>query len=102
MFQSVTVQTVDWHNNSGLLFSLFFYFLFSVTTFSHRRSVWIKKLFLRKLTRVPKNLGVHAVSDPVGHFGAPWRPFWIFEVLEEGMIESKNLFSESCSGGPIT
>ena len=33
--------------------------------------------------------------DPVGHFEAPWWPFWIFEVLIEGMIESKNLFSKS-------
>ena len=35
------------------------------------------------------------IPDPVDHFEAPWWPFWIFEVLIEGMIESKNLFSES-------
>ena len=22
-----------------------------------------------------QHLGVHPISDPVGHFGAPWRPF---------------------------
>ena len=47
---------------------------------------------------VPKNLGVDPFPDPIGHFVAPWRPFWIFEVLKEGMIESKNLSNESCSG----
>ena len=30
--------------------------------------------------------------DPVGHFGAPWRPFWIFEVLVEGMIGDLTYF----------
>ena len=52
--------------------------------------------------RVPKNLGVDPFPDPGGHFGTRQRPFWIFEVLIEGIIESKNLFSESCSGRPIT
>ena len=47
------------------------------------------------MTGAPNNLGVDHLQDLVGHFGAPWRPFWIFEVLIEGMIESKNLFSES-------
>ena len=40
------------------------------------------------------NLGLEPFPDPVGHFEAPWWPFWIFEVLIEGMVESKNLFSE--------
>ena len=51
---------------------------------------------------VPKNLRVVPSPDPIGHFGTPWRPFWIFETVIEGMIESKNLFSESLSVGPIT
>ena len=42
-----------------------------------------------------KNLGFDPFPDPVGHFEAPWWPFWIFEVLIEGMVESKNLFNES-------
>ena len=42
-----------------------------------------------------KNLGVDTFPDPIGHFGTPFQPFWIFEVLIEGMIELKNLFSES-------
>ena len=47
-FQLVTVQAVDWYNDSEPLFSLFFFLfsLFSVTTFSHRRSDWIKKLMM--------------------------------------------------------
>ena len=57
---------VDWNDDSGLLSSLLF----------------------------SKTLGVHIFQDPIGHFGAPWWPFLIFEVLKEGMIESKNLFSE--------
>ena len=56
----------------------------------------------QKLLRTTKNLGVDTFPDLVGHFGAPWQPFWIFEVLKEGVIKSKNLFRESCSGGPIT
>ena len=69
-------------------FSFFSFFsFFSVVYFSHRRSAWIKKLIQRKLTGAPQNLGVDPFPDPVGHFGAPWRPFWIFEVLIEGMVE---------------
>ena len=33
---------------------------------------------------------------------APSGHFRFFEDLIEGMIESKNLFSKSCLGGPIT
>ena len=46
-------------------------------------------------TGPPKNLGVDNFPDPVGHFEAPWWPFWSFEVLMEGMMELKNLFNES-------
>ena len=69
--------------------------------FSHRRSALIKKLIYLKLMGMPKNLGVDLFPDPVGHFGAPWQPFWIFEVFIEGIIDSKNFFSESGSEGPI-
>ena len=51
---------------------------------------------------VPNNLGVDPFPDSVCHFGAPWQPFWIFEILIEGLMESKNLFSESWSEGQIT
>ena len=27
------------------------------------------------------NLGLDPFPDPVGHFGAPWRPLWIFRPL---------------------
>ena len=56
---------------------------FSAVTFSHRKSAWIKKLISQKLAGAPKNLGVHPFPDPIGHFGAPWQPFQIFEVLRE-------------------
>ena len=45
------------------------------------RSARIKKLILRKLLRMPKNLGVDTFPDPVRHFGAPWRPFWILQAV---------------------
>ena len=54
---------------------------FSVATFSHRRSAWIKKLIQQKLLRTPKNLGVDTFPDPVSHFGAHWRPFWILQAV---------------------
>ena len=78
------------------VFSFFFPLFFpSVAIFSHRRSARIKKRIQRNLTGAPKNLGVDHFPDPGGHFGTPWRPCWIFEVLIEGIIKSKNLFSES-------
>ena len=30
---------------------------------------------------MPKNLGVHTFPDPVGHFGAHCRPFWILQAV---------------------
>ena len=27
------------------------------------------------------NLGVDPFPDPVGHFGGPWRPFWILQAV---------------------
>ena len=40
----------------------------SVATSSHRRTAQIKKLTDKR--------GVDTFPDPVGHFGAPYRPFW--------------------------
>ena len=37
------------------------------------------------MARAPETLGVHPFPDPVGHFGAPWRPFEIFEVFIEAV-----------------
>ena len=101
LFRWLTGTTiVDRYFHYSFLFS--FLPLFSVTTFSQRRSARIKFFaFLQKLMGVPKNLGVHPFPDPIGHFGASWQPFWMFEVLIEGMIESKNLFSKRWSEGPI-
>ena len=43
---------------------------------------------------VPKFLGVDLFPDPVGHFGAPWWPFLIFEVLIEGVLGSKTYLAK--------
>ena len=32
-----------------------------------------------KLVGGPKNIGL-SFSDPIGHIGFPWRPFWIYEA----------------------
>ena len=96
--QSVAVRQSTGNDISGPLFSPFFFifqFFFSVATFSYRRSARIQKLIWQKWLEMANNLGLDPFPEPVGHFGAPWRPFWIFEVLIEGMMESKNLFSES-------
>ena len=71
-FQSIAVRAVDWHDN---------YFHYSFPPLSHRRSARIKKLVVQKLTRAPKKHWVHHFLDPVGHFGAPWRPFWILQAV---------------------
>ena len=52
-----------------------------VATFSHKRSAWIKKLFLQKFSGAPKNLRVDTFPDPVSNFEAPWRPFLILKVV---------------------
>ena len=38
-------------------------------------------IILQKLLRTPKNLGVDTFPDPVRHFGSPWRPFWVLQVV---------------------
>ena len=59
------------------VFQLFFF----IGTFSHRRSARMKKLILQKWLKMANNLGSDPFPDPVGHFGAPWRPFWILQVF---------------------
>ena len=49
--------------------------------FSHSRSAQIKKLILGNLLRTPINQGVDTFPDPVGNVWAPWRPFWILQVV---------------------
>ena len=72
------------------------------STFLIEGMLWSNHLFRKRLMGAPKNQEVGTYSDPISHFGAPLQPFWIFEVLIEGMIESKDLLSKSCSGGQIT
>ena len=59
--------------------------------------IWLLT-YKQKLTGVPKNRGAQPFPDPVGHFGAPGQPFWIFAVLEDGMIESKTYFVQVVQG----
>ena len=60
---------------------IFFPPFFSVATFSHRRGARIKKLILQKWLEMPNNLGLIPFPDPVSHFLAPWRPFWILQAI---------------------
>ena len=76
-FQSVGVRATT----LVACIKIFFSHFISVATFSHRRNARIKKLILRKLTGTPKNLGVDTFPDPLCHFGAPWRPFWILQAV---------------------
>ena len=65
------------------------------------------------MTGAPQNLGVDTFPDPVSQFGAPRQPFWIWisvkmkdspssTFLIEGVLGSKNLFSESGRERPKT
>ena len=60
------------------LFSIPFFSIFSVATFSHRRSARVKKLIYLKLTGASKN--VDTLPGPIGHFGAPYWPFLILRA----------------------
>ena len=67
------------------------YFLFSIFStvvyFSHSRSAQIKNPIQQNLTGAPKSRELGPFPNLVGHFGVPWQPFWIFEVLIEGMVK---------------
>ena len=88
---------VDRYFHHYFTFFFPFHFPFSVATFSHRRSARIKKLIWRKWFETVNNLGLDPFPDPVGHFGAPWRPFCISRPLIGRVLGSKTLFSESDS-----
>ena len=69
-----------WGHYSHQYFPPFSFSTFSAVTFSHRSSALLKQFIYWKLTWAPKNLGAH-FPDPVVHFGAPWRPFWILQAV---------------------
>ena len=57
---------------------------------------WLKsKNLFSEVDGSAQNQMADPFPDPVGHFGTSWQSFGMFEVLKEGIIESKNLFSES-------
>ena len=76
---STSVRAVDWQQRQWRLF--FISIFFSVAKFSLRRSARIKKLIQQKLMGAPK-------TRP------QWLPFQIFEVLIEGMSESKTYLAK--------
>ena len=43
----------------------------------------LDKCPLDKCINTPKNLGVDTFQDPVGHFRAPLRHFWILQAVSE-------------------
>ena len=77
------------------------FWILQVFYVSHRRSAWIKNPILRKLFRAPNNLGLDPFPDPVGPFGAILDFAGGSMFLIEGVLRSKNLFSEICSHRPI-
>ena len=54
---------------------------------SGRRSSQSPFRRLTGMTIVAQNIGLYPFPDPVGHFGSPWWPFWIFKVLKQAMVE---------------
>ena len=74
-----------WANAPGaarlVLFSFFFFSQSSM--FFHGMATLIKRFIWKSWQKHPK---IDPFPDPVSHFGAPWWPFWIFEVLMEGII----------------
>ena len=63
-----------------LVAMIFIIIFFSVAYFSHGRSAQIQKRISQKLMGTPK-IRNRPFSDPVGHFGAHWRPFWMLKKL---------------------
>ena len=64
-FGRPTGNDVSGHYKRHYFLYFFFLFFFPVVHFSHRRSA----------------RGVDPFPDPVGHFEAPWRPFWILQAV---------------------
>ena len=73
-FQSVSVQAVDWHNDSGPLFSLFFSPLF----FFIEGVLGSKNLLKAKVDGSAQKPRGTPLSRPRRPFWDPWQPFWIF------------------------
>ena len=48
---------------------------------SHTRNDWIKKVIPQKLIEGTNNQVLDLFPDPVSHFGAPWWPSWILQVV---------------------
>ena len=80
-FQSVGIRTVDWqqrkwHYKRHYLFSSPIFFIFSVVTFSHRRSAYLAKVDLS----TKKSRGTH-FCKPCQSVWAHYWPFWILKAL---------------------
>ena len=78
-------------------FSVLKHFLALLSTFLRQGVFESKKNIWQKLTRVPSNLEGKTFRTPLAIL---WCLFWIFEVLIERVVESKNLLSKSWLEGP--
>ena len=59
-----------------LFFFLFFFFFLRRLLFSQKECS-DQKTYFAKVARTPKKKEINTFPDPIGHFGAPWWPFWI-------------------------
>ena len=63
------------------------FFLCYVLSFKKERSN--QKTYFDKVDKSAQKSRGRPILDPIDHFRVPWRPFWNFEFLIEGVIESK-------------
>ena len=80
-FFGILFTKPPWYSSAPVCFS---YFLISGINISHGMAASIKKLILTKFLVSPKNQGLEGFPEPVGHFGAPWWPFLILQVVQCG------------------
>ena len=78
------------------IFTILFQFHFSNSNLSQH---FLIERLLKSESLFTEGGSVDPFWDPVVHFWAPWWPFWIFEVLIEGMIKSKKKFMQKLFGG---
>ena len=75
---------------------------FEASDWSKYKECSDQKTYLAKVDGSAQNIGVDPFPDPVGHFGTPGRPVWMFEVLIKRIMESLKLLNDSRTEGPIT
>ena len=94
-FQRPTSNDVSCHKKLQYFIHFFFSFLFLFfpsSTFLIEGTLGSKTLFRETWRERP-------FPDTVGHFGAPWQPFWIFEGLHRRNGRIKKLIYQKLVGG---